>query len=148
MQARVVSDVTAVVSGRKGCTNLWYKLFRVQKKWVTSAIFKKYLQCILAARILTVNFVVCTLAVKKKRSGQVLTCRIGPFPCKTVQGRKFYHTWTILPDALELRRQNVPLIVTAWTIFNDSFSYLHFSYANLVWCGIPFPDLLLIFWRA
>jgi hypothetical protein len=27
---------------------------------------KKYLQCILAARILTVDFVVCTLAVKKK----------------------------------------------------------------------------------
>jgi hypothetical protein len=30
-----------------------------------SAIFKKYLQCVLAARILTVDFVVCTLAVKK-----------------------------------------------------------------------------------
>jgi hypothetical protein len=27
---------------------------------------KKYLQCILAARILIVDFVVCTLAVKKK----------------------------------------------------------------------------------
>jgi hypothetical protein len=25
---------------------------------------------------------------------------------KTVQGRKFYHTWTILHDVLELRRQN------------------------------------------
>jgi hypothetical protein len=39
------------------------------------------LQCVLAARILTVDFVVCTLAVKRK-SGQVSTCRIGPFPCK------------------------------------------------------------------
>jgi hypothetical protein len=27
---------------------------------------KKYLQCVLAARILTVDFVVCTLAVKEK----------------------------------------------------------------------------------
>jgi hypothetical protein len=26
---------------------------------------------------------VCTLAVKKKKSGQVLTCRIGPFPCES-----------------------------------------------------------------
>jgi hypothetical protein len=30
-------------------------------------IFKKCLQCILAARILTVDFVVCTLVVKKKK---------------------------------------------------------------------------------
>jgi hypothetical protein len=52
-----------------------------REKWVTSAIFKKYLQCVLAARILTVDFVVCTLAVKKE-SGQVSTCRIWPFPCK------------------------------------------------------------------
>jgi hypothetical protein len=29
-----------------------------------------------------VDFVVCALAVKKK-SGQVMTCRIGPFPCET-----------------------------------------------------------------
>jgi hypothetical protein len=28
--------------------------------------YKKYLQCILAARILTVDFVVCTLAVNRK----------------------------------------------------------------------------------
>jgi hypothetical protein len=41
------------------------------------------LQCVLAARILTVDFVVCTLAVKRK-SGQVSTCRIGPFPCEIV----------------------------------------------------------------
>jgi hypothetical protein len=40
--------------------------------WQCSAILKKYLQCVLAARILTVDFVVCTLAVKKK-SGQVST---------------------------------------------------------------------------
>jgi hypothetical protein len=39
------------------------------------------LQCVLAAKILTVYFVVCTLVVKKK-SGQVSTCRIGPFPCE------------------------------------------------------------------
>jgi hypothetical protein len=39
------------------------------------------LQCVLAAKTLTVDFVVCTLAVKKK-SGQVSTCRIGPFPCE------------------------------------------------------------------
>jgi hypothetical protein len=45
----------------EGCTNLWYKRFPVQKKRVTSAIFKKYLQCVLAAKILTVYFVVCTL---------------------------------------------------------------------------------------
>jgi hypothetical protein len=32
-----------------------------------SAIIKKYLQCVLAARILTVDFVVCTLAVKTKK---------------------------------------------------------------------------------
>jgi hypothetical protein len=30
---------------------------------------------------LTVGFVVCTLAVKKK-SWQVSICRIGPFPCQ------------------------------------------------------------------
>jgi hypothetical protein len=29
---------------------------------------KKYLQCVLAARILTVDFVVCTLVVKKKKT--------------------------------------------------------------------------------
>jgi hypothetical protein len=40
------------------------------------------LQCVLAAKILTVYFVVYTLAVKKK-SGQVSTCRIGPFPCES-----------------------------------------------------------------
>jgi hypothetical protein len=31
------------------------------------AILKKYLQCVLATRILTVDFVVCTLAVKKEK---------------------------------------------------------------------------------
>jgi hypothetical protein len=51
----------------EGCTNLWYKRFRVQKKLVTSAIFKKYLQCVLAAKILIMYFVVCTLAVKKNQ---------------------------------------------------------------------------------
>jgi hypothetical protein len=61
--------VTAAISARGGLTNLWYKRFRVQKKWVTSAIFKKYLQCVLAAKILTVDFVVCTLAVKKNQGG-------------------------------------------------------------------------------
>jgi hypothetical protein len=40
------------------------------------------LQCVLAAKILTVYFVVCTLVVKKK-SGQVSTRRIGPSPCET-----------------------------------------------------------------
>jgi hypothetical protein len=34
---------------------------------ITSAIFEKYLQCILAAKILTVDFVVCILAVKKNQ---------------------------------------------------------------------------------
>jgi hypothetical protein len=43
------------------------------------------LQCILAAKILTVDFVVCILAVKKK-SGHVSTCRIGPFPCESTLG--------------------------------------------------------------
>jgi hypothetical protein len=45
-------------------------------------MFKKYLQYVLAAKILIVYFVVCTLAVKKK-SGQVSTCRTGPFPCQS-----------------------------------------------------------------
>jgi hypothetical protein len=31
-----------------------------------------------------VDFVVCTIAMKKK-SGQVSTCRIGPFPCELSQ---------------------------------------------------------------
>jgi hypothetical protein len=35
-------------------------------KIIGGAIFKKYLQCVLAARILTVDFVVCSLTVKKK----------------------------------------------------------------------------------
>jgi hypothetical protein len=39
--------------------------------WQYSAIIKKYLQCVLAARIFTVDFVVCTLTVGKKKSGQV-----------------------------------------------------------------------------
>jgi hypothetical protein len=40
---------------------------RTEKKLVISAIFKKYLQCVLAARILTVDFVVCTLAEKRNQ---------------------------------------------------------------------------------
>jgi hypothetical protein len=32
--------------------------------------FKKYLHCVLAARILIVDFVVCTLAVKKENQGR------------------------------------------------------------------------------
>jgi hypothetical protein len=35
-----------------------------------SNLKKKYLQCILAARILTVDFVMCTLAVEKKNQGR------------------------------------------------------------------------------
>jgi hypothetical protein len=34
-----------------------------------------------------VDFVVCILAVKKK-SGQVSTCRIGPFPCQLLNVRR------------------------------------------------------------
>jgi hypothetical protein len=34
--------------------------------WQCSANFKKYLQCVLTARILTVDFVLCTFAVGKK----------------------------------------------------------------------------------
>jgi hypothetical protein len=50
-----------------------------RKKLVTSAIFKKYLQCVLAANILTVYFVVCTLAVKKKiRAGFDMSDRTIP----------------------------------------------------------------------
>jgi hypothetical protein len=48
---------------------------------------KKYLQCVLAATILTVDFVVCTLAGGKK-SGHVSTCRIGPFPCKICENER------------------------------------------------------------
>jgi hypothetical protein len=84
----------------EGCTNLWYKRFRIQKNWVTSAIFKKYLQCILAARILTVDFVVCTLTVKKKKSGQVSTYRIGPFPCEL--SSEFLDSLIILPAIILL----------------------------------------------
>jgi hypothetical protein len=32
-----------------------------------------------------VDFVVCTLAVKKKKLRQVSICRIGPFPCELAQ---------------------------------------------------------------
>jgi hypothetical protein len=35
-----------------------------------SNFLKKYLQCVLAARILTVDFVVCTVAVGKKNQGR------------------------------------------------------------------------------
>jgi hypothetical protein len=45
------------------------------------------LQGVLAAKILTVYFVVYTLAVNKK-SGQVSTCRIGPFPCQFYKNHK------------------------------------------------------------
>jgi hypothetical protein len=49
------------------------------EKRVISAIFKKYLQCVLAARIFTVDFVVCTLAVKKKiRAGFDMSDRTIP----------------------------------------------------------------------
>jgi hypothetical protein len=41
-----------------------------RKKSVISAIFKKYLQCVLAARILIVDFVVYTLAAKTKNHGR------------------------------------------------------------------------------
>jgi hypothetical protein len=44
-----------------------------------SHVFKKYLQCVLAVRILTVDFVVCTLAVKKKiRAGFDMSDRTIP----------------------------------------------------------------------
>jgi hypothetical protein len=39
------------------------------ENWPFSAIFKKYFQCVLAAKIVTVDFVVCLLAVKKIRVG-------------------------------------------------------------------------------
>jgi hypothetical protein len=43
----------------KGLTG--YNIGNVQQ------FLKKYLQCVLAVRILTVDFVVCTLAVKKRK---------------------------------------------------------------------------------
>jgi hypothetical protein len=44
------------------------------------AIFKKYLHGVLAARILIVDFVVCTLAVKKKiRAGFDMSDRTIPW---------------------------------------------------------------------
>jgi hypothetical protein len=44
-----------------------------------SAIFKKYLHCVLAARIFTVHFVVCTLTVKIKiRAGFDMSDRTIP----------------------------------------------------------------------
>jgi hypothetical protein len=41
---------------------------------------KKYLQCVLAAKILTVYFVVCTLVVKKIRAGFDMSDRTIPLP--------------------------------------------------------------------
>jgi hypothetical protein len=42
--------------------------------WPCPAIFKKYFQYVLAVKILTVDFIVCTLAVKKKmRAGFEMT---------------------------------------------------------------------------
>jgi hypothetical protein len=62
-----------------GCTNHCYKRFRVQRELVTSEIFKKYLQSVLAARILTLYFVVRTLAVEKKiRAGFDMSDRTIP----------------------------------------------------------------------
>jgi hypothetical protein len=47
-------------------------------------IFKKYLQFVLAARILTADFVVCTLAVKKKiRTGFDMSDRTIPLSVLT-----------------------------------------------------------------
>jgi hypothetical protein len=67
-----------------------------------SELFKKYLQCVLAARILTVDFVVCTLAMKKKNIlGQVSTCRIGPFPCQFSANYVLWHFH--LPSKLKIR---------------------------------------------
>jgi hypothetical protein len=55
----------------KGLTG--YNIGNVQQ------FLKKYLQCILAARILTVDFVVCTLAVEKKiRAGFDMSDRTIP----------------------------------------------------------------------
>jgi hypothetical protein len=69
--------------------------------WPCSAIFKTYLQWVLAANILTVGVVVCTLAVKKK-SGQVSTCRIGPFPCQCFSADISYLGVGLLKDALNI----------------------------------------------
>jgi hypothetical protein len=56
------------------------------EKRVTSAIFKKYLHCVLAARILTVDFVVCTLAVKKKiMAGFDMSDRTIPLSVETMK---------------------------------------------------------------
>jgi hypothetical protein len=60
------------------------------RKLAISKIFKKYLQCMLAAKILTVDFVVCNLAIKKK-SGHVSTCWIGPFPCELYSVTSYSH---------------------------------------------------------
>jgi hypothetical protein len=69
-----------------GCCERYEGLYKplvqavpLTEKWVTWVIFKKYLQCVLVARILTVDFVVCTLAVKKKiRAGFDLSDRTIP----------------------------------------------------------------------
>jgi hypothetical protein len=57
--------------------------------------------------MLTVDFVVYTLAVKKK-SGQVLTCRIGPFPCESRNYLKGVPKSQMMPDQLRkwLRQQS------------------------------------------
>jgi hypothetical protein len=61
----------------KGLYKPLVKWYHVQKKWVTSAIFKKYLQLEFWQWIL-----LCVLLQWNNKSGQVSICRIGPFPCE------------------------------------------------------------------
>jgi hypothetical protein len=79
-----------------------------------SAIFKKYLQCVLAARILTFDFVVCTLAVKKKiRTGFDISDQTIPL---SVLSRPQPHVFKVLPVA-----SNGNLETRAWNMFHQDW---------------------------
>jgi hypothetical protein len=89
-----------------------------RKKWVISTIFKKYLQCVLAARILTADFFVCILALKKIRVGFDMSDRTIPLLDQNI------FTWISLRliDCLVIYR--VSIYVTRHLLFR----ILKFSY--------------------
>jgi hypothetical protein len=78
------------------------------------------LQCVLAARILTVDFVVCTLAVKKK-SGQVSICRIGPFPCECI-----FSLFNIISISYKIHNY---FITVNFQLFSNQSSKIHIRQA-------------------
>jgi hypothetical protein len=77
-------------------TNSRLERLKVENFILEVSFFKHEL---LKTGVLPMDFVVCTLAVKKKKSGQVSTCRIGPFPCKTY-GEMYVYIHICLTSAL------------------------------------------------